>query len=106
MNAKKLVDDDANRVFVRNRDTVTRKISGETFVLGISGELANMDRMYALDEVGEVIWNRLAQQASLEEVVDAVTERFEVDPETARKDAREFLERLVAMKLLKEESER
>jgi hypothetical protein len=50
---------------------------------------------------GRVIWSRLAEgTATLEQLVTAVLEQYEIDPETARADAESFLHELSRRKLL------
>lgn len=41
---------------------------------------------YGLNEVGTVIWRRLAQPVTVQELCDAVMEEFDVDAETCRRD--------------------
>ncbi|MEM6731854.1 MAG: PqqD family protein [Myxococcota bacterium] len=82
------------RVYRRNPDTATRPIAGETFILAIRGELASLERMFVLDDVGLTIWNSLDGNRELRAVVAQITDNFDVDHDTAMNDVVEFLEGL------------
>jgi hypothetical protein len=47
--------------------------------------------VHQLDEVGTFVWKRLEEARTLDEVVGAVCEEFEVEEERARRDVEEFL---------------
>lgn len=47
--------------------------------------------MHELDETATFLWSALAEERSVAELAQALCEDFEVDPETARKDVREFV---------------
>ncbi|MEO1482984.1 MAG: PqqD family protein [Myxococcota bacterium] len=90
-----------SEVFEKNADTATRDIGGETFIVPVKGDVASMDRMYVLDEVGVLLWNAIDGSRSVTDLVSLVTEDFDIDEETALKDAIEFLSGLVAEKLVR-----
>ncbi len=89
-------------VYERSADTVTRRIAGETFIVTIKREIANMDRLYVLDEVSDFIWSLLDGERTLAEIVAKVTEEFEVEAERAASDLREFVEELESVKLIRQ----
>ena len=47
--------------------------------------------MHRLDDVGTFIWEALGRPRTADEVARSVEEAFEVEAETAARDAREFL---------------
>jgi len=51
---------------------------------------------YSTNAVGALIYRLLAAGKGLQAVVDAVVERFEVDPSTARRDAEAFISQMRA----------
>jgi hypothetical protein len=55
---------------------------------------------FALDDVAADCWSILAGGGSLDAAVDAVVERFDVAPDTARSDVEWFAEQLVREQLL------
>ena len=87
-------------IFRCREDLVTREIVGETIIVPISGTLANMQQIYSLNPTGAYIWKRFDGQATLESILDGVTEEFDVDSDTARKDLEELVTDLVAAELI------
>ena len=87
-------------VYRKNPDTVTRTISGETFIVAIRGKLASLDRMYVLDEVGRLVWDALDGKNDVAAIVAQVTDVFEVDRDTAHRDVVGFLEKLRELELV------
>jgi hypothetical protein len=57
-------------------------------------------RYYDLEGAGAVAWGLITAGASADEVADALVARFEVDPETARRDVDALLEQLLSEELL------
>jgi hypothetical protein len=61
----------------------------------VEGKLAHDQLLFFLDPVGEFVWNRL-NTMSIEAMVDAITDGFDVDEQTARDDLETFLDDLTA----------
>ncbi len=80
----------AEEAYKAREDVVMAELGdGETALL----DQASM-RYFTLNETGRVIWDRLREGASLQEIVKALVEAFEVTPQEAGESAREFLEEL------------
>ncbi len=71
---------------------VTRRIAGETIVVPIRAEAAQLDSVYVFNEVGARIWELVEAGRSQAAMVASLTAEFEVDPERARADLSTFLE--------------
>lgn len=84
----------STRVCVRAEGVVVRRIAGETILVPTTGELANMQRIFVLDEVGEFVWGSLDGTKDLAAVTQSMTEEFEVDSKQAEADLAEFVEAL------------
>lgn len=97
-----LGNDSLDKFFVRDNDIVSRKISGELFLVPIKGKLADMERIFTLTAVAEYIWDRLDGQKSLHEVRNDVVAHFDVDQEQADADIREFIGELEEAGLIRE----
>ena len=92
--------DYGDRVYGRNRDVVIRKIAGETFLIPIRDNIADMQRIFSLNPVGECIWQELDGRKSLQEVCDRVLARFSAARETVMTDAAEFIADLEGARLI------
>ena len=93
-----------NKVFIRNSDVISRKIAGELFLVPVKGKIADMENIFALTAVAEYIWDRLDGRKSLNEILNAVVDRFDVEHEQAESDIREFIMELMGAGLITEES--
>lgn len=80
---------------VRNPDQLFGDIDGEIVILSIQ-----MGEYYNLDRVGTDIWMYLSDPHSFKEIVDYLTEVYDVTPEVCKKDAKPFLEELLINNIL------
>ncbi len=85
----------------RCRDNlVTREIVGETIIVPITGELADLQQVYSLNATGAFVWQRLDGSASLEIIHQAVTKHFKVRKKDAWEDLVELVEDLARASLI------
>ena len=90
------------RAFVKNEDVVSRKIAGETLLVPVRGNLADMQMIFALNPVGELIWNELDKK-NLNGICSDIIRNFEVEKEQAETDIREFIQELADADLIRVE---
>jgi len=90
------------KVYRKNSDIVTRKIAGDLFLVPVKGKLADMQRIFSLNAVGEFIWQRLDSQKSLNAIRDDLASCFNVDEEKAMADIEEFVAELLRADLITE----
>jgi len=77
--------------YTRDDGVVARTVAGEHLLVPIRGRLADLQRVFAVNAVGQAVWEALAHGATLEELVAAVGERFEVGAGGVRSDIEAFL---------------
>lgn len=80
------------REFQRADTHVYRLIAGEHLLVALHSK--SPEPLFALTPTGAVLWERLATWTSVEGLAQALTERFDVDPDTATADVAEFLSQL------------
>ena len=93
------------KVYRRSEELVTRKITGELFIVPVSGNLANMQRMFALTPVGEYIWELFDGHRALSDMRKAVLDTYDVEKSQAESDIREFVAELLNAGLIREQTE-
>jgi hypothetical protein len=71
-----------------------RKVGEETILVPLSGNVADLNEMYTLNDVGSFIWDKLGELSSVDEVVASVTDEFDVKHEEAEADVKVFLTEL------------
>lgn len=54
----------------------------------------DFSEMIKLNEIGAFLWEKLSEEIEEEKLVEAVTEAYDIDSATARKDIRSFTETL------------
>ena len=89
-----------DRFFRQAANLLTRQIAGEVIVVPIRGRLADMQQIFALNEVGEHVWRLIETRQSVDEICRDVAQVFDISPVQAATDVREFLAELQAADLI------
>jgi len=78
-------------IFHRSGNYAVRRIAGETIVVPIRAQAAELDSVYVLNDVGGTIWGLLETEKSAEDIVQVIADEFEVTPAVAGADVEQFL---------------
>lgn len=78
-------------VYRCRENLVTREMVGETIIVPISRELADLQKAFSLNATGGFIWERLDGSTSLEFIHQAVTEHFKISKKDAWADLVELI---------------
>lgn len=81
---------------------VLKAIAGSTVAVPVGDNLVNLQLMLTLNESGAFLWKQLENNCSEDELVDALTNEYAIDSDTARSDVREFLKVLKENHILDE----
>lgn len=73
---------------------VTRKTGNEYVLVPVTEKIADMDSVYTLNETGAFIWDLIDGNRTLEEIIMALTNEFDIDPGTAKNDMLEFMKKM------------
>ena len=79
---------------------ILHEIAGNYVVIGVLQNVVNMNGLTTVNEVGALLWKKLEEGATEEELLAAVLAEYEVDAETASKDIKDFLNKLDHHKIL------
>ena len=79
---------------MKDKNLVTRSIAGETLIVPVRSGIADLECIYALNEVGSRIWELLDERTPVKKIVEAVCSEFDVTPEQATRDISELLSSL------------
>jgi len=88
--------EDQNTQYLRNPDFIFRKIVEEMILVPIHEDIADMNSIYTLNEVGCYLWEKLAEPITIGELKKAVLEEYDVPPEQVSVDVDQFLSDLSA----------
>jgi len=78
---------------------ILRQVAGENVVLSVGADV-NLNGMITLNDTGCTLWKRLEQESTLEDLAEALLAEYEVDGQTARAAAAQFVEKLKELDLL------
>ena len=77
--------------YQRNAAFISRKIVEETVLVPIHQNVADMNCIYTLNELGAFIWEQLDQPRTKIELQNAILGAYDADPEILQYDLSQFL---------------
>jgi hypothetical protein len=87
--------------YERNPDYIFRKVVEEFILVPTHQNVADMDSIYTLNEVGAVIWEHLEQPRTQAELQAAMLEAYEAAPEVLLADLERFLAEMTTISALR-----
>lgn len=87
---------------VRSPSIVTRKTGNEYVLVPVTNNIADMTSVYTLNESGAFIWELIDGKRNIEELISAITGKYDIDHETAEKDVLSFISNMGKYLILKE----
>jgi methyltransferase-like protein len=89
-------------VYQKKEDIVTRSIADETLLVPIRSQMADMQRIFALNPAAEFIWQQLDGKQKLENILEGITSNFNVEKVQAESDLQEFILQLIKEGIIEE----
>ena len=77
------------------KEFILREIAGECVLVPTGATTQEFNGLITLSDTARFIWEHIEQADSLEDMVQKILEEYEIDEETARKDAIAFIGQLV-----------
>lgn len=96
---------DQNARYRTKSGYVVREVLGEFLTIPVSLPPHEKSRMAVLNEEGKFLWEQLRTDRTVDELVEAMTENYEVTSAEARADILEFLQEMDKNALLVKISE-
>jgi hypothetical protein len=85
---------DLKSVLSHSPSIVTRKTGNEYVLVPITNNIADMNSVYTLNETGSFIWEHINGKRSVEEIIAALTEEYEIDNKNASEDVFSFIDNM------------
>ena len=82
------------------KELIRREIAGDVILVQVGGTVLENNGLFALNELGAFLWDRLESAEDEAGLVQAVLAEYEVDEDTARTDTAAFLQKLREMEIL------
>ena len=79
---------------------IKRVIGSDTILVPVGKTVFDSNGLFALNELGDFIWDLLPRVNTEEEICDAVLAEYDVPQEVAQKDIREFLQKLRQLEII------
>ena len=84
----------------RNPDFLLKDVAGKQVLVPVGKAARAFPGMVTVNGTGKFIWEFLEQEASMADIVNAITDRYDVSLETAQQDAQIFIDRLRLVKAI------
>ena len=79
---------------------ILRQVAGESLLIPVGEAALEVKGLIALSESGCLLYERLRQECSRQELIDLLTEEYEVTEQTAGEDVDAFLEKMRMLDML------
>jgi hypothetical protein len=84
-----------------SKDVIARKIEGKLFIVPMISGVGNLDsEMYALNETGAAIWERLDGKTTLEDIIHDLVKEFNTSYDQIKNDVLDLMKMFEKMGLL------
>jgi hypothetical protein len=80
--------------YEKNTMMVSRKIANEFILVPIKDNVGDIEYMFTLNSVGGRIWELLNGRTTVEQIVNVLTQEYEVNAPQAEADTLEFLSQM------------
>jgi hypothetical protein len=85
----------------RNPNFIFRMILDEAILVPIRKEIADLNALYTLNEVGAFVWQQLDQPQTLGEIQTNLLAEYEADPDTTVKDLQSYISDMLGIDALR-----
>lgn len=85
-----------------NKEMVLREIAGEHILVPTGSAAMTFQGMITLNDAGLLIWQKMQEECTEEELVEAVMQEYEVEEEVAKADVKAFLTKMKDVDVLLE----
>ena len=75
-------------------EVVLREIAGEYLLIPVGATALKIHDMITLSESGLLLWNRLQEECTEDDLVEALLAEYQVDRETAASDVKAFIQQM------------
>jgi hypothetical protein len=81
-----------DKSFVKDDNLMARNIAGETLIVPIRNSIGDLNSIYTLNEVGALIWQMIDERTRVNQIVEAVSNEYDVTADEAAQDVIELLD--------------
>jgi len=85
---------DLQKLYALKSKFVVRTVGNELILVPLTGNVAQMNELFTMNETGKFIWENLGEMTTIENIENSLTATFEIDADTAKKDLKIFINKL------------
>ncbi len=93
-----------NARYRKSENVVTRRIAEQTLLVPVTANVADLNSIYMLNDLGTRVWELIGSENSLDQIVETITNEYDAGPEEVTSSVLEFLNSLCDAKLIASES--
>jgi hypothetical protein len=84
----------------RSKDFLLKHVGGQCLLVPIGAKVMDMNALITLNATGRLVWELLAEDLSVEDLVAEVAKEFDADSGRTRSDVQAFVDNLGRLGLL------
>jgi hypothetical protein len=84
----------------RKADFMMQNVGGEKLLVPLGAQMMELNGVITLNDTAACVWELLAEECSLDQLTEAVAERFDVATGIASADVQTFLDEITRLGLL------
>lgn len=88
------------QTLIRSDEVVARVIAGETLIIPVRSNVADLGSIYSFNETGTLLWSLLESPRTVAELSLAVAQKYEVEAAIAEQDVTSFVAELKSIGLV------
>jgi len=81
----------SKQLYIKKAGFVEKTIGTDLVIVPLVGAVAQMEKVFSLNELGTFIYNLLNKPRSFEEILELILNEFDIDEQTANNDLEHFL---------------
>lgn len=82
------------QLFEMKSKFVARAVGNELILVPLTGNVAQMNELFTLNETAKFIWENIKENTTVEELETLMTDAFDIDNQTAKNDIENFILKL------------
>ena len=89
-----------NTIYQKDSNMVYRKIADEYILVPIRQQVADLNCIYTLNEIGAFIWELIDGKSNIKQILKNITAAYDVEEEAAKDDLISFISQLLKIKAI------
>ncbi len=85
---------DLNKIVKKTGNVVTKEVGDECIIVPMSDNIADMESVFTLNDTGAFFWSLIDGSRTVDQIIDAVVEEYDVERETVVKDFSAFIDEM------------